>query len=213
MINKNRKRRGATIVLIVIMLPILFTLSAMAISLSYTQLIRTELQIATDVSGRAAGRVYSLTADRDQAFNAARLVAGRNTIGGEAFVINRDDLVFGTAERSSIGERYSFAESTISNSVQLTTDPVASGIGATPFFSGFSPSTRLSPTKSAVSTIIELDIALVIDRSGSMAYAANEIAAYPPAPSACATRMGFWGTGTSKRTLARHDSRSAGVRR
>ncbi len=47
------------------------------------------------------------------------------------------------------------------------------------------------PIKSAISTQMELDVALVIDRSGSMAYSATEIAGYGP-PGRSTSRVGLW---------------------
>ena len=178
-------------VLVAIMLPVLFLLAAFAINITFTQLVRTELQIATDVSGRAAGRVFAFTGDPDQAFAAAQAVAQRNTIAGQPLDLTPSDLEFGFAERLSLDDRYSFQVGGTANAVRLTTSSFAAGPGATPFLLGMTPVAQINPAKSAISTQVELDIALVIDRSGSMAYAANEVAAYPPAPAAAPVGWDF----------------------
>lgn len=182
--TQRRNRTGATMVLVAFMLPVVFFISAFAINIAYTQLIRTELQIATDVSGRAAGRAYALTGNANDAYVAARDVAERNTVGGKPFAVQPSDLEFGFAERTALSERYSFDLGAESNAVRLTSTSFANGAGIQAFLPGLTPVAKIRSLKSAISTQVELDIALVIDRSGSMAYAANEVAAYPPAPAA-----------------------------
>lgn len=171
-------------VLVALMLPVLFLLSAFAVNIAYTQLIRTELQIATDVAGRAAGRAYAITGDANDAFMAAQDVATRNTVGGQPFAVQPSDLEFGFAERTALSQRYSFDLGAGSNAVRLTSTSFANGAGVQAFLPGLSPVGQIRALKSAISTQVELDIALVIDRSGSMAYSATEVAAYPPAPAA-----------------------------
>lgn len=188
---RRRTRQGATMVLVAILLPILFLLSAFAINIAYTQLIRTELQIATDVSGRAAGRAYALTGSQAEAFNAANTLAQRNVVGGKPFVVTASDLEFGFAERTSLSNRYTFDAGQAPNAVRLTSNSYSSGGLIEAFLPGISPVSKVHAVKSAISTQVELDIALVIDRSGSMAYAADEVAAYPPVPSAAPAGWDF----------------------
>ncbi len=188
--NKLGRRRGAMMVLIVVLLPILFLLSALAINISYIQLIRTEAQIATDVSARAAGRVFARTGDADQAFGIAQQLAQRNTVGGEAFPLNFGDLEFGVAHRESLFSRYNFSSGGNANSVRITSNGFASQ-GVQRLFGSIGPTLTIAPIRSAISTQVELDIALIIDRSGSMAYAANEVAAYPPVPAAAPAGWDF----------------------
>ena len=54
-------RKGAVLVLFVVMLPVLIILSAVAINLAKVELVRTELQIGTDLSTRAGGTVWTLS--------------------------------------------------------------------------------------------------------------------------------------------------------
>lgn len=50
---------------------------------------------------------------------------------------------------------------------------------------------QVNISREAISTQLELDIALVIDRSGSMAYSASEKAAFPPNPKAAGNGWAF----------------------
>jgi len=186
-----RSRRGAMMVLIVILLPVLFLLSAFAINIAYIELVRTELQIATDAAGRAAGSAYATTGSQSAAFNAAKSVAERNTVAGAPFSISMSDLEFGLAVRNSLNDRYSFSPSGTPNAVQLTTNSFFNGGGVQPFLPGLSPGIQIRSIRSAVTAQVEVDIALVIDRSGSMAYSAAEIAQYPPIPAAAPSGWTF----------------------
>lgn len=154
------------------------------INFAYIELVRTELQISTDAAGRAAGRTFALTGSTNQTLAAAQSVAQRNSVAGKSMPIAMTDLEFGLAERTSLGVRYNFASSDNPNAVRLTTNTFASQGGVAPFLPGLSPNIRIFSVRSAISAQVEVDIALVIDRSGSMAYSASEIAAFPPAPAA-----------------------------
>lgn len=192
MIGSCPKRRGAMMVLIVIMLPVLFLIAAFAVNIAYIELVRTEAQIATDVACRAAGRTYAETQDINAAIAAAQTVANRNTVGGQPFPLAASDLEFGLSLRPSLASRYSFEPSATINAVRVTSTSFATGSSTvSQLMAGIGPSFTIGPVKSAISTQTDLDIALVIDRSGSMAYAANEPAAYPPNPAAAPVGWDF----------------------
>jgi uncharacterized protein YegL len=177
-------RRGAMLVLITILLPVLFVLAGMAINLCYIQLIQTKTQIATDAAASAAGRVFAITGDQAAAIQAARDVAARNPIVTKVLPLNEIDFEFGYASRESSNEPYHFVEGADGNAVRLTTHSLAGGIGGelTPLFPLFGNVIQIRPTRVATSAQLDLDISLVIDRSGSMAYASSEVSAYPPNP-------------------------------
>lgn len=98
--------------------------------------------------------------------------------------LSNSDFVFGTGTRPTLS-KYSFTPGgPHPNAVEVTARRV---VGAPdgpipllmPNLLGVS---SFQAQKSSVSTQVEVDIALVIDRSGSMAYGANEVAAFPPIP-------------------------------
>jgi Ca-activated chloride channel homolog len=182
--RKPAARRGAMLVLITILLPVLFVLAGMAINLCYIQLIQTKTQIATDAAASAAGRVFAITGDQAAAKQAARDVAARNPIVTKVLPLNDIDFEFGYASRNSINEPYHFVEGGEGNAVRLTTRSLAGGIGGdlAPVFPLFGSVIQIRPTRVATSAQLDLDISLVIDRSGSMAYASSEVSAYPPNP-------------------------------
>ncbi len=187
------QRRGATMVLIVILLPALFALAAFAVNVAFMEGVNTEIQVATDAAARAAGRTYALTGDQDAALAAAQEAVTRNSIGSYVVPITAADLEFGVSTRPSSSNTYDFTPAGSGNAVRLSTTTLSSGAGAAiqPIFPFFGTGFQLRPLKSAVSTQGVIDIALVVDKSGSMAYSSTETAAYPPAPSSAPAGWDF----------------------
>ncbi|MEM9645963.1 MAG: vWA domain-containing protein [Planctomycetota bacterium] len=190
--HKNA-RRGATLLVIAILLPGLLAIAALAINLAYIESLNTDIQIAADAAVRAASREYVLTGDKNRALAAAQQAASRNQVGGQTLPLTMNDLEFGTSNRTSLDQPYNFQSTGTGNAVRLTTRTLASGAGVNikPLFPMFGASFSIRSNRSAVSTQGTIDIGLVVDRSGSMAYAANEKAVYPPLPDAAPAGWDF----------------------
>ena len=180
----SRRRRAATMVFVVITLPVLFALAALAINIAQMESVNTELQIAVDAAARAAGRTYTITGDKDQALLAAQEAAAKNPISGTILAIDAGDLDFGESQRTDSSNPYLFSPTGSGNSVRLTTRSFAAGSGAAvkPVFPFFGSAFEIRPERTAISTQGVIDICLVVDRSGSMAYSSSETAEYPPNP-------------------------------
>jgi Ca-activated chloride channel family protein len=185
--TKPLARTGAAILFMVVTLVALLTLSGFAINLAYIQLVRTEMQVATDASARAASKTFADTGDFTLALNAAQSLANRNLVSAEPLKLSARDFRFGTSVRNSLPERYRFQSGGASpNAIHLTVEKSAnapSGPVKLPF-KGFGVDSIQKVITEAIVTQVDVDIALVVDRSGSMAYAANEVAAHPPNPAA-----------------------------
>ncbi len=162
--------------LVMIFLPVLFILASFAINIAYIECVSTEAQIAADASAKAATRTYISTLNQAAALAAARDAASRNPVGGVVIPINASDLEFGISTRVSMSSEYSFTPAAVGNSVRLTTKSLATSGSplVQPIFPLFGSLVEIRPLKSATSTQLAIDISLVVDRSGSMAFAANE---------------------------------------
>jgi len=180
------RRNGVSLIMIAVMLPILILLCGFAINLAQIQLVRTEMQCATDASARAAGRTFSSTQDLALALRTANDIADRNPVSGVPLEFREQDLEIGVSTRADVGSRYEFSPvGANTNAVRLhglrTED---SPNGAVNYIFPVFTSRKIELSKSAVSTQTEVDIILAFDRSGSMAYADDEPAIYPPNPNA-----------------------------
>lgn len=164
--------------LLAFLIPALLAVAAYSINVVYMEYVRTELQIATDVTSRAAGRVLAMTGDQAKSLEAAQRLAGENLVAGKVLELTAWDLEFGVSKRLAETERYSFVGGTNPNDVHVRTETFVSGSKqAIPMlFPSIGTNINFRPIKTAISTQVELDIALVLDRSGSMAYADDEIA-------------------------------------
>ncbi|WP_417729986.1 vWA domain-containing protein [Rosistilla oblonga] len=179
------RRRGSVLVLMSIVLPMMFILAAFAINTASIELRRTELAIVSDVAARAGGRELTMSQSEEAARQRAKQLALRNKVGNMPLTLQDSDIEFGTATRYGTA-RYDFILGTASpNSVRIfarRNGKSADGPLSLPM-PGILGRNTIETEQHAISTQVQVDIALVIDRSGSMAYASDEPAVYPPAPS------------------------------
>lgn len=176
-IPNRGKRAGAIVPLVAIFLPVLLILAGFVVNLSYVELTRTQLRIATDSASRAAGHRLAATGDTQEAAFAARQATQRNLVAGAPLQLDDQDIIFGVATRPNNNSRYQFiAGATPPNSVQIlgrrTSDSQSGEVSLIIPMSGGIDS--FQTVQSATSSQVKLDVVLVLDRSGSMAYAANE---------------------------------------
>ncbi len=183
--RRHARRRGAVLVLVAFLLPVFIILAGFAINSAMLELRKTELFIAADAAARAGGRELTVAQSQSVAQTRAIEYAAKNTVAGTSFTLDPNDIVFGKSTRTGLG-RYTFTpNSANANALQITArrdSNSADGPIQLPFpMPGTSQ--YLDMSQVSTSTQVQVDIALVIDRSGSMAYASNEPAVYPPAPS------------------------------
>lgn len=179
------KRGGAIVVLAALTLPILFLLAAFCINLAYVQLARTELMVATDAAARAGGRAFSHYQNIDDAKTAAQITAALNTVGGDSLTLSFDtednEIEFGSSDRNQEADRYDFTkvpESQVYSGTEIVNAMRISGKLTGDSSNGplnaLFPSMGLKSTfnlqSQAVAMQLDRDIALILDRSGSMSW-------------------------------------------
>ncbi len=179
-------RKGNILALTALLLPVLFILSAFTINAAYMQLTRTELMVATDAAARAGGRTLSELRDVDQAKNAALATAALNNVAGSPLRLELDDaeneIEFGSAVPPSDDYgRFIFTKketaavrsgTATANSIRITgrrKHDSRSGSVDLPLPSFGLPSSW-DVELQAVATQVDRDIALILDRSGSMSW-------------------------------------------
>jgi Ca-activated chloride channel homolog len=182
--SQLKQRRGATLPLMAIMLPVALILSAFAINLAYVELCRTEMYVSADAAARAGGREFALTGSQASARTKARAAAAVNTVAGRPMQLRNSDFSFGEASRSGMNTRYNFnSGGPRPNAIEITANYTNTSInGALRMPFPLLSATTVQSTQTARANQIEVDVALVVDKSGSMAYASDEVAQYPPLP-------------------------------
>ena len=182
-------RSGVVIPLIAVILPVIMILAAFTVNLSYIELTRTELRISADAASRAAGRTLINTNDQTLTRAAAHQATSRNHVAGSPLQLANSDIEFGISQRTALADRYSFVPGGFNpNAVRIHARREAGAIsGAVSLIMPSNGSTgSFSTNQSAVSSRVELDVALVLDRSGSMVYGDSEhsynmaVAGLPP---------------------------------
>lgn len=162
-----------------LLLPVMFILSAFTINLAYLQLSRTEMMVATDAAARASGRTMSELQDVALARQAGEITAALNDVANSPLVLDDPQIVFGTASNTANQNgRYAFQSSTdasiqsgdaAANAVMVSSlrANASGGQVVTPFPS-FGLQSAFDIDFDAVAMQVDRDIALILDRSGSM---------------------------------------------
>lgn len=157
--------------LIAVLMPVFVLMAAFAIDVAWMQLVRTELRTATDSSSRAGAKILSLRQNRADARNAAVDAASRNLVAGEGLIIDPADIDFGQSAQADPDSRFVFTTGgNPINSVRVDGRRTASSPSGSVnlFFGSVLGTPAFEPAFTATSTVLDRDICLVIDRSGSM---------------------------------------------
>ncbi len=166
-------RRGSIVVIFLLLLVALISVGAMAVDLALVSAARTDLRIVTDLTSKAASIEFTESSSIPNAQARAQEIAARNdVIGTSEFSLAAADIVAGHSSRLS-GDRYSFeagASPTNSFRVNGSLGGDSVNVGLQALFPGIHRGNETALSQFSTSTEIYLDIVLVLDRSGSMAF-------------------------------------------
>ncbi|WP_052329445.1 vWA domain-containing protein [Rhodopirellula sp. SWK7] len=180
---QSRPHHGGVTVLLAVVLPVLAILAAFAINSAHMQLTKTELMIASDAAARSAGRTFSEEQTVEAAKQAAMITAALNNVNNEPLQLSTSDegneIEFGYSEQNGSSGRFLFNKIPTSqvNGNELTVSSVrinakrdgsSQGGKVELIFPSLMARKDFSPTTSSVAMQVDRDIALILDRSGSM---------------------------------------------
>ena len=177
---RHSRRRGAILVLVVMMVVVLIVTVVISVDVALLQLTRTQLRTATDAASRAATEALSRTQDHAFAISIAKNIGKKNLVHGQPLLLDDQDIRFGRSVRQHDGPLFFSASVEPFNTVQVIGRRTHGSLsGPVPLFFG-----RLlgvggfQPSYVAASMVLDRDIVLVVDRSGSMRYSvtSNDIA-------------------------------------
>jgi len=169
--NGRHNRAGGMLVFIVFCLILLFVAAAISVDVAYMHVTRAELRTATDAAARAGVEALGRTQSREQALAAAKRFSTLNTVAGSPLRLNDDDVVFGS-NRKQGGKIQFIPNGSPTNSMQVIGKRTSNGLnGGIPLFFGpIFGHREFEPTQLAVAARADLDVALVLDVSGSMGW-------------------------------------------
>ena len=180
--SRTSRRRGAALILILVMLAVILVMAAITIDFAYIQLVRTEMRSATDAAAKAGAEALSRTEDKQQAREAAVRYAALNTVGGLPLQIRESDVHIGRLQLS--GGRWQFVEGGMPpNAVRVDGHTGGSALHpAVPLFlAGVHGRETFAPGYTATAGQQEVEVVLCLDRSGSMLFdMSGDEYVYPP---------------------------------
>jgi Mg-chelatase subunit ChlD len=163
-------RQGAMLPMVGVTLIILFVAVSFAVDIARMHLTRSELRTSTDAAARAAVETLSRAQNTQEAVDVALAIANRNTVAGQGLTLEAKNIVFGSASQGPDG-KFTFSESTTNiNSVRVVGERTSTAPDGpvTLFFGPMLGTDTFSPTASSTAVRLDRDIALVLDKSGSM---------------------------------------------
>lgn len=163
------------LVLVAVTFVILIAAAAFSLDVAYMHMVRAELRTATDAAARAGAEALTRTQDVGRSRQVVIQAANRNLVAGKPLTISAGDIEFGSINQNQRGGFDFVKGGRTFSAVQVTgLRTAASGDGPVPLFFGpFFGTTNFQPTQQAKAASSVRDIALVLDRSGSMAAVEN----------------------------------------
>lgn len=168
--RKRQQRRGAMLILIAILLIGFMITVAFSVDIAHMHLARTELRTATDAAAKAAAATLADTYSEEKAIERGQQIAAANPVHGSPLLLDPTDFVFGNSVEKSSG-RFDFTANQLPKNSVLVNGRRTTGSPSGPvplFFGNLMGMRYFEPRCLAASTYIERDVALVVDRSGSM---------------------------------------------
>lgn len=178
------KRNGTALVLITVMLFVFAMMTAITIDFAVIQLTRTEMRAATDAAAKAGAEALARTENVAEARTAAIEYASLNTVANNPLQIRESDIEIGRLEEVEDQSRLQFfLGATPPNAVRVNAKTGGDALHpAIPlFFSGIHGQPDFAPSYMATAGQQEVEVCLVLDRSGSMLFdMSGEEYVYPP---------------------------------
>lgn len=189
------QRRGAVLPMFAVLLPLMLLFCGFAINLAYVQLCSTQIKVVADAASHAGGRALgtppennaseTMSEAKARVRSVARSIAAMNYVGNQPADVSTEAMVFGRSVRETRNDgtrgKYvftplnddsnkipsSFAVHASRSNIPLIFKPMRETAGGTAV-------EDFDVARGSVATQVDRDIALVLDRSGSMLYFEDE---------------------------------------
>jgi Ca-activated chloride channel homolog len=169
-----RRRRGSFIALAMFVLAAMVIVCGMCINLAYMELIRTEQRLATDAAAKAASVVLGKSQSESQARSKAVEIAALHQVAGSPLNLAPEQIIFGVCDRGA-NNALTFTpgpRGNLLNAVTINSNLSArdGGGAAMVMLPAMLNPDHFSPQMQAIASRVDLDVCIVADRSGSMAW-------------------------------------------
>ncbi len=169
-IQNQKDRKGAMLVLVAFLMIILIVGAVFSVDIAYMHMVRAELRTGTDAAARAGAETLARTQDPNAAITAALEIAERNIVAGDPLLLDRSDVELGSVVPDANGKLVFALGVTPFSSVRVNGERIAGSRGGPVnlFFGALLGTSSFQPVQVATASASVRDIALVLDRSGSM---------------------------------------------
>ncbi|MCA9131099.1 MAG: hypothetical protein KDB22_28640, partial [Planctomycetales bacterium] len=166
------KRSGSVTVLFLLMLTAVIAVGAVAVDYAMMESARTDLRIASDLCSRAAVVKYIDTGSLSAARTQAKELAQVNQLFGRNVLLADADIVPGNSASQTNGKYVFTANAQPYNSFRVDARFASDSLNnSLPLlFSSVHHRQTIDLAQTSTSTETNLDVVLVLDRSGSMAF-------------------------------------------
>lgn len=149
-----------------------------SIDIAYMHMVRAELRTATDAAARAGAETLARTQDESQAVAAAIRVAALNNVSGSGLQLSPDQVVLGSVSAGDDDRLVFEPGETPLTSVRIIGDRSQGSLQGSValLFGPLLGQTDFQPVQFATASSSVRDIALILDRSGSMSIEESGIA-------------------------------------
>lgn len=208
--NTSGKRRGAVLVLVAVLLVIFVMAAALTVDVSYMQLVRTDLRIATDAATKAGAEALARTENPDEARAVAVKIAGMHSVAGHEFAISTSDIQLGHVAADNLGQWVFTENKDPLNSVRIHAK-IAESSATKPVPLFFSPAfgfDDFTTSRVATATRQDVEVCLALDRSGSMLWDMSGYSWSYPSGNPLLSSWRSWGTMWRNHLSAPHPTNS-----
>lgn len=180
--RKPRRRRGVILSLLAVLAVFLVAMVMFFVDVAYMQLVRTELQAATDAATKAACESIDASSSAADIQQVAIDVAAANRVGGRPLVLSAADIEVGSSDLQADGSWLFRSGAMPYTAVRINAEMSnAKASGAVDlFFADSIGAGEFTPQQSSVASQFDHEIVLCVDRSHSMCFDFSGVAgAYP----------------------------------
>ena len=152
---------------VLMMVMLIFT-----VDISYMQMVRTELRVATDVAAKAGVEALRRTRSKDKAIEVVKNHIAMNKVAGKKLTLSDEDILIGNSSKQGDGSWKFIDGGTPFNSIRVTSslsEDNANG-SVNLFFGKFFGNHTFTPKVTSTASNTEVEIVLCLDRSHSMCW-------------------------------------------
>ncbi|XZE34461.1 vWA domain-containing protein [Pirellulaceae bacterium SH501] len=169
-------RKGSLVLFATAVFLALGGLAGLAINIAYMEMLRTEQRVVTDAAAKSALVVLGQTQSRQQAIATAKSIAALHRVAGRPVQLQDSDIRIGASVMRPNGT-FQFTEvpgdsAAVTNSVRVACSLNRVVEGGVPIIMmpQMMGNSKYQLEQFAAATRIEMDVCVVVDRSGSMAW-------------------------------------------